>query len=755
MKYIYVLLFLMTFQWGFGQECNATIKTPLGSTIDIFDWRQEKFDFWIKGCGLRQPYSPFWSNGNYNPNVRHLYGPSADDDGSWVRDYRPEDGWELLYKHFGTQAKPAEVPALMLYNRYESNIRLFFYLTPKKAYGGGGRIKMFFQDTIKSALLNYVAQPQKALDNFRKNMVAYMPVKYENGAGGDDCEGYWIFGEIPVAYDPCTCYYPSAFIVSPSLGDPSTITLDITGGGTITQVAAQGSSKVASHTSVLQNLNGVVAKGAKTAKTLQGYYRFIEKLASSYSLISSGPTVGNEGKKKEFGFPKWMKDIPKFGTALGIIEFIVGGGKSSGGAKPKPTSFETDLNFKAIGKTQHSYTSTKVRVPGAKSSPNSLEEGTPVYDNTLGIFTLLETPVALRRPIAGQNVSSGDFNTPFGHRFKIEDELKYVVNPASGLVLEDISFRYVFKRKEKIGLPLSVLNNEINQGVKLDKLVNNESNAKTYFTPYVPLCYLDNYVFDIFETFGSFLLPLDQDFELFLELNVVLEQNSDLGVNPLYSSGASKVFLRHRYEVPVVSTPFPIDDIYELQNIASHITVSNLTLDVDKTIQAWSTVKILGDIVTNGHELTIIAGAEILGNVSNLPSDVDLIIGNPDVGGCELVIEQTATQVKDFCTSYKYEPVAAQNPEAEQQQESNSYLSISPNPFQNYFKVTYRLAEDQEVTGLLYNILGEVVKEVRLMGGDVDNELIVECADFSTGIYFLTIQTESDLKTVKLMKKPE
>ncbi len=787
MKNIYVLLFLLSFHWALGQDCS--IKTPLGSTIETYDWKQEQFDFWIKGCGLRHPYSPFWSDGNYNPNIRHLYGPPDDDDGSWVRDYEPKDGWELLYKHFGTQAKPAEVPVLMLYNRYESNIRLFFYLTPKAEYGGA-EIQLFFNSNkIESALLNYVAQPQKALDDFRKGMIVHLPNEYENGAGGDNCEGYWILGDIPVAYDPCTCHNSTVLKMSPFLVDSATISLDINGGGTITQIASGGSYSSTSHTSVLQNIsnavNGAVAKGAKTAKTLQGFYNTANAIATTFDLIEFGNDAGSydsnksivddgvssvkakvaaqaaiddidERKKKAMpGLPKWMTSLPKIGVALGIIDFIIGGGKS--GSKPKPTSFEADLNFKAKGKiiTPSPYTSTRLRVPGAKSSPNPLEEEVPIYDNTLGIFTLLETPKVKK------NYEGYLDDDQAGEPIWVEDEMqiqlaesiKYAVNPASGLVLDNIVFRFVLKGYD-------IDQNYYPDGHNsspLDKIVNlNGGTDNYYLSPILSSGCIEEYVLDLYsaheQSYSSFDYP-----EVFLEVDAILSQNSDLTINPLYDANADKVFIRQRYRVKTVGGE--INDVANLGQIKSHEVIGDLVLTEDMTIYAWSTIEITGTIITNGHKLTVIAGNEITGNISDLPDGVDLIIGNP--AGCGgSVPAQTTEQIDTFCTGDKYNPVVAQpsypfNEGMNQEKPSKSYLSISPNPFQDFFKVTYSLAEEKEVIGFLYNTLGERVKEVRLEGGETEKELIVDCADLGTGIYFLTIQTESDLKTVKLMKQAE
>ncbi|HHB77963.1 MAG TPA: T9SS type A sorting domain-containing protein [Saprospiraceae bacterium] len=247
--------------------------------------------------------------------------------------------------------------------------------------------------------------------------------------------------------------------------------------------------------------------------------------------------------------------------------------------------------------------------------------------------------------------------------------------------------------------------------------------------------------------------------DIYLEVNVVLKQNPDLLPSDLYNPNAEKVFIRHTYLVNQIEGV--IDDVAHLGNIKSYEVIGNLTLTEDMTIYAWSTIEITGTIVTNGHKLTLIAGNEISGNISDLPDGVDLIIGNP--AGCgDAVPPQTPTEISGFCHSNKYNPVEDEgrpgNPQGGnigQTPKSKSYLSVSPNPFQDYFKISYQLEEEKEVLGFLRNSLGEVVRKIKLEGGENEKEVIVASGDLPTGIYFLTIQTESDLKTVKLIKQAE
>ncbi|HHB77961.1 MAG TPA: hypothetical protein ENK85_01855 [Saprospiraceae bacterium] len=270
-----------------GQDhCSSTLNTPLGSTINEWDWRQDKYEIYRQGSvGSILVTSPF--RGDYaNYNIEHLYSVTGG-----VYDYEPIDGWELVYKHFGTDDTPLAGPAYMiLYNRYESNLRVFCYVNTREDYNQA-MINLSFdainnpEGRLYSALLSYIKHPEVAIEAFRKGLEASAPNKMVSSNGGDNWGSYWLFMDIPVAYDPCTCNYFTELDVLPILRNYQTINLNISGGGTISEIVKNSAVSGVPHTSVLSNINGAVAKGAKTAKTLQGFYTTAEGIASFYDLI--------------------------------------------------------------------------------------------------------------------------------------------------------------------------------------------------------------------------------------------------------------------------------------------------------------------------------------------------------------------------------------------------------------------------------------------------------------------------------------
>ncbi|NJL12450.1 MAG: T9SS type A sorting domain-containing protein [Microscillaceae bacterium] len=156
--------------------------------------------------------SPFFlaSTGVFNPNIYHLQTQD-------VKDFLPEDGWELLTRDFGISATGAGAvtnPSFALYNRYTATIRFFFLLTQSSSPPHEGAIvSLSFDKSVQvneSALFASAFPVMPALINFEKGLQLNYPNQYQNEAY------YWLFAEFPVAYDPCTCLFESNIIFSVS-----------------------------------------------------------------------------------------------------------------------------------------------------------------------------------------------------------------------------------------------------------------------------------------------------------------------------------------------------------------------------------------------------------------------------------------------------------------------------------------------------------------------------------------------------------
>lgn len=125
-----------------------------------------------------EPYDLFVSTASsgivHYPNIRLPYyagSESAADDsdgdlpGAW--DIRPEDGWVLLFRDFGTAERGVVWPKIILYNKYRGLLRLFYYnihIPEAYPYGMVGLRREDASDPF--ALFTYLDDANTTLDDF-------------------------------------------------------------------------------------------------------------------------------------------------------------------------------------------------------------------------------------------------------------------------------------------------------------------------------------------------------------------------------------------------------------------------------------------------------------------------------------------------------------------------------------------------------------------------------------------------------------
>lgn len=425
---IMALLCLLCNQWLAAQTyCNGhttntdwrnyaaptnppTIPVPPYQNINNFDWSANFFTIYEDVGGIvtaKQLQSPFWENTSglaTEPNVDHFRNKFYNN-GFYTNptqaiasvDIWPEDGWELLYKDFGNPTTAySSNPSFGLYNRFTGVMRIFYYVEQLgNTASSTARVSILRSDGFKNnALLSFSQTELNALDGFEEHLATTL--NYAQAL--DD---FWIFVEMPMAFDPCVCRYPTE--------EQLDIKFQIIENATM---VLQGTASGFSNPTVYNNGTFTPYKSNKISNPLKkkGTTDLLKEVNGYYKTLSSfkdnvNTMIGNQDDKKgdkakatsEIStlFDVWKtsaKQIPKLGAVIGIIDFLVTGGKglNSETKEPTPIGYETELNIELSGDiTEDINLSTLgLRVPGASNtgSPN------PIYNNPLGVFNLLETP---------------------------------------------------------------------------------------------------------------------------------------------------------------------------------------------------------------------------------------------------------------------------------------------------------------------------------------------------------------------------
>ena len=207
MKYYFLIIaWLLSMPMrSFAQLCP--VRTDNNAA---FNWRQNPYYFYFTAGSPAVPVeNPFVPNSN----VMNI-GRFRDQLG--VKDYEIADGWNLVQYDFGSSApgKTIDIPWIVLYNKYESILRVFMWV-PSAKTKNAGKIDIKFrslstQPYKESALLTHSSSPASALDNFEKKKNLAAP----NGTNSNG--QFWMYADFPMAYDPCTCNHFSTLKITGS-----------------------------------------------------------------------------------------------------------------------------------------------------------------------------------------------------------------------------------------------------------------------------------------------------------------------------------------------------------------------------------------------------------------------------------------------------------------------------------------------------------------------------------------------------------
>jgi len=130
-----------------------------------------------------------------------------------------------------------------------------------------------------------------------------------------------------------------------------------------------------------------------------------------------------------------LKAAPYIGGAFEILNFFIGGGKSSGPQEVKlmPLAVQADVSINGTISSRPLYDEIVFFTPGSLNSETRFVGNYPHYNEVLGVFNFLETPkLAYKEERTRTYCVWGQSNNcetlPYGITVKMED-FDYVINP--------------------------------------------------------------------------------------------------------------------------------------------------------------------------------------------------------------------------------------------------------------------------------------------------------------------------------------
>jgi hypothetical protein len=557
---------------------------------------------------------PYFCAKNFSCNNGNTFQYEMLDAVGKPQDIYPENGWELVMKDFGTPNPPGETtggratpnPIFVLYNRYTGRMKTYLAVVGEKTANSAYLQISFSQNSILNSIYAHAEPVSKTLLEFEpsnkfKSLNEYALQNFE-----DDYQ--WMVSEIQTNYDPCMCHSNGGFMISSievtpfiitssdinaniegtfvqklyanvggvsSESDGKTSFLDMTKGAA--EAAIKGYNDFGSYKSQLNSLldkKNSAYKDKLVSEWFDDYikknpqYQGISGLSAKYDLWDNlgrtddafkrsigidkiGDYQSNQGFKNLKSIASY---IPYVGTAIGIIDFFMNGGKDVDPPKPSPPMvFNVSLSL--TGKISNTFGLKPVffQTPGfSNSNKTNLK---PYYNNILGVFNVLKAPQFKFAPITrrdevfkfydsdlGEEINQQMFPkftnfdvvlsqnpvfnaTPIFKQYKMNEDIKYILNPAAGLEVEMIDACFVFEYNNKPSLTLNydvfpdffnqnalpyypdLFNNSLNITDKIKCLekeyydlefISQDDSVVRFRTKYVPLTCLKNITFTLF-----------------------------------------------------------------------------------------------------------------------------------------------------------------------------------------------------------------------------------------------------------------
>lgn len=275
-------------------------------------------------------------------------------------------------------------------------------------------------DVFKSTgLFENLNIPANAISNFDKD-ISLVGMSQLNGGGSGS---QWYLLEGIVSYDPCMCQHPSALAVEPFLTTSTSISFDMEGTG-----ASQAQYDAGSPIPALGFFNGLADKfgsGYKKYSSAASYFADVEENKNKTVKTLSG-LLGS--------FNSVLSPVSGVTEMLGFVL-----GKKSVEKPPKLTGFSHNFSFEANGEIvdEDPYDQYYFYSPGSFYLQNQLQAFRPVYDNPLGVMTLLEPPIIERAESGENGVFHGDINgenyTVETFRWRFAGNIRYHINTLAGI----------------------------------------------------------------------------------------------------------------------------------------------------------------------------------------------------------------------------------------------------------------------------------------------------------------------------------
>lgn len=457
---------------------NPTNPQLPSKTNFFFDWTQSSW----QNNSFCQPFTQIESPFFKTDNLEILRSS---------KDMLPEDGWELIRRDFGYTDQNAikpEVPEhtyFILYNKFTGVLRVLLKTCRGLDYNGV-KITLKFDATtsFQTALLDFTSSIRALNETHIKNPSVQSASAFVND------QTKWFYADFLMAYDPCNCNYKSKINIISELIENSTITLQGSITGSITSIT-NGQGTVNNDGSY--SFKDFVSDADKFKKGYASVDKFITETknvantipnSQTATNISNGLTQLQTGLKNATFLKAGLAAVPWLQAASSLVDLFVGGGKTAPQqVQIMPMAANLSLKVSGTMSTSNQYHNIIFSNPGSLDAQND-PDIYPFYNETLGVFNLLTGPTFLNYIYTTREGSYREgFKTVLHQIRKLKEPIKWVINPASNLQLQDARVAFVVATGTSEASPPSVYK----EGFNYLEGKNEETQTWQYRTDYVDI----------------------------------------------------------------------------------------------------------------------------------------------------------------------------------------------------------------------------------------------------------------------------
>jgi len=435
-----------------GQSTNSEKPSKRNSSPTIFDWRNEWFNMRIDNVITTSTtiQSPF-----FNPSNSHLADLRV------LKDFRPEDGWELIKQEFGApfdaedddfEHDLSSYPTFILYNRYTGILRVFVAVF-QRGYSFAD-VQLMHDLHFSSGYPSTLDLAGSTSEEPLKALTGYVhPPDFRSIAQFANTNRDWLYADFPMMYDPCVCSYPSRMRVEAWLIDEANISLTGTTAGQIANIEDKDGDYEPEGSKFSLGLNNAVSATQKASQTytslanfktstlakVDEYHTFQESQSEDFKdkIIAAKDAVAPalnvlETALSESSFLRTaLKAVPYVGAAVdGILHFVAGGQKAEGPATVKmtPMAMHSTSSYNGTISHEHLYRQVLFYSPGSDFDIED-DDWYPYYNEPLGVFSMLSRPVADVYVHVGPPWNDGNYDSV---KIRLQAIPEFAINYAAG-----------------------------------------------------------------------------------------------------------------------------------------------------------------------------------------------------------------------------------------------------------------------------------------------------------------------------------